>query len=406
MATIMGAMVTVVTLVTVSAYCYGCGHEPSRGIQASNASNARPFVAFICNDVFTRISQIWRWSMERAEEIFERINNQGVEAIEVFITDRKSEELFLDFKRSRNNGSDVRLADDDRKNLSKAISGFGNSEGGVIVWGIDGSRDYDGADVARAIVKLENPARFASLIQNAISGCTVPPHTGVRVEPIEMGNGQGVVVVLVPKSNAAPHQSVSEKHYYIRAGSSFVPTPHDVLAGMFGRRPQSHVFHNFILGVPELVGSAMKISFGIAVHNEGPGIASDIFAICRGESLPGDNCEFSIEIPDQKNWTGGWEFERQLSLISAQGYRLPPGATAQPIVVHLSIAPPFSEDLGLFVRVGAGTSRRYDSYLKQDASAVESQYRIFNTMSLTGAFSKTEKHRIAEGVLGLKPPGL
>ena len=36
------------------------------------------------------------------------------------------------------------------KNLSKAISGFGNSEGGVLVWGVDCSRDLEDGDVAKA----------------------------------------------------------------------------------------------------------------------------------------------------------------------------------------------------------------------------------------------------------------
>lgn len=176
--------------------------------------------------------------MERALDIFQRITRDGFSAVEAFLADRKAEELFLEFKRSSNNGHDPRLSDIDRKNLAKSISGFGNSEGGVIVWGVDCSRDHDGADVANALVPIENPQRFVSLIQGAISGCTIPPHSGVQVGFVGMpGNGNaGFVITLIPKSDAAPHQSVVTKHYYIRAGSDFVPTLHDVLAGMFGRQ--------------------------------------------------------------------------------------------------------------------------------------------------------------------------
>jgi hypothetical protein len=81
--------------------------------------------------------------MDRCREIYERIVTQGKAAIEGFIADRRAEELFLDFKRSSNNGSEPRLSDNDRKNLAKAISGFGNSEGGVIVWGVDCSSNDD-----------------------------------------------------------------------------------------------------------------------------------------------------------------------------------------------------------------------------------------------------------------------
>jgi hypothetical protein len=44
------------------------------------------------------------------------------------------EQLFFDYKRSSTVLPGVKLSDDDRKNLAKAIAGFGNSEGGVVVW--------------------------------------------------------------------------------------------------------------------------------------------------------------------------------------------------------------------------------------------------------------------------------
>ncbi|MBK9626121.1 MAG: ATP-binding protein [Rhodocyclaceae bacterium] len=91
--------------------------------------------------------------MSRAQDIFDRVVANGISAVEAFVVDRQAEELFLDFKRSSNDGNDKRLSSPDRKNLAKAISGFGNSEGGVIVWGVDCSTDYDGADVAKALYR-------------------------------------------------------------------------------------------------------------------------------------------------------------------------------------------------------------------------------------------------------------
>jgi hypothetical protein len=338
--------------------------------------------------------------MDRAHDIFERIRSKGIGAVTDFIADRKSEELFLDFKRSSCDGKDSKLSENDRNNLGKAISGFGNSEGGVIVWGVDCSKDHDGADVAKALVALENPKRFASLIQGAISGCTIPPHTKVQTEAIETADNKGIVITLIPKSDVTPHQAIPSKRYYIRAGSDFVPTPHDVLAGMFGRRPQPHVFPNFILGIPALAGASLHISFGIAIHNEGPGIASDIFAICRTESEPGPSFEISIEQTDAVNWAGNVEFQSQVSIISAQGYRLPPGATNQPLVLHLVLRPPFENELRLFVSVGSGQSPRYDLLIKQDAKIIEAQYNKFVAISQIGGLSRSEKQEIARVIVG------
>jgi len=339
--------------------------------------------------------------MDRCREIYDRIVTQGKSAIEGFIADRRAEELFLDFKRSSNNGSEPRLSDNDRRNLAKAISGFGNSEGGVIVWGVDCSSDKDGADVAKAIVALENPKRFVSLIQGAISGCSVPPHSGVENHVIEIEGGKGFVVTLIPKSNSAPHQMLPNKQYYIRSGSDFVPTPHDVLAGMFGRRPQPHVFHHFLLSVPKLEGDTLIVTFGVAVHNQGPGIASDVFLICLLQELPGPNCTMQFDPPDRTNWTGGWEFGRQISLISAPGYRLPPGANAQPLVVHLHLAPPFEHDLKISGSVGSGQSQKYEFLIENRANNIEQQYSNFLRVFKTNSFKENQKHEIASAILGV-----
>jgi len=337
--------------------------------------------------------------VDRSREIYERIIDAGLAAIEQFIADRKFEELFLDFKRAANNGKDTKLTDSDRKILAKAISGFGNSEGGVIVWGVDCSRDVDGADVAKAFVPVENPRRFASLLQGVLSGCTVPPHPHVENHVLETGANVGFVVTHVPKSNYAPHQMLPNRTYYIRAGSDFLPTPHDVLSGMFGRRPQPHVFHQFISAVPRLDGEELKLTFGVAVHNEGPGIASDIFALCRIEALPGPNCGVQFERGDELNWAGAWEFGQQTSLISKPEFRLPPGANAQPVIVHLLILPPFDGSLKISGTVGAGTSVPYHFTIATDSGVVKASYSEFRDQSAKRGLTTEEKHRIGERIL-------
>ena len=101
--------------------------------------------------------------MSRAEDIFQKLIYFGEDAIDEFIINQQTEELFLDFKQAVSVGKNfVTLHRDDRKNLSKAISGFGNSEGGVIIWGVDCARDNEIGDVAKAKVKVKNVHRFLS----------------------------------------------------------------------------------------------------------------------------------------------------------------------------------------------------------------------------------------------------
>jgi len=164
--------------------------------------------------------------MSRAEDLFHRLVSGGESEVLDFIAQPVSEELFLDYKRSASNGAGTALPNRDRANLAKAISGFGNSEGGVIIWGVDCRSDPEAGDVPTGPVKIENPARFKTWLDQATSGLTVPPHTGVRHHAIV----EGFVVTLIPGGLHTPYQTTGDMSYYIRVGSNFAKAPHAVLA--------------------------------------------------------------------------------------------------------------------------------------------------------------------------------
>ena len=207
----------------------------------------------------------------------------------------------------------------------------------------------------------------------------MPPHTGVEITHVPVSEGTGIVVVLIPKSELAPHQALSNRHYYIRAGSDFVPTPHEVLAGMFGRRPQPDVFVHFILTPGKIELEALRLTIGITIYNKGLGIARDVYLIADSNGAPGANCQLRFDVPDKGRWSGSWEFGHKVSMIATPDYRPPPGANTKPIDVILELLPPFTSDFIIEGRVGASEapamsyrisslrsqmSQRYDAYLK------------------------------------------
>lgn len=342
--------------------------------------------------------------MGRAEDIFGKIVNEGETAIDEFILTRKSEELFLDFKRSADNGSGKTLHQKDRENLAKAISGFGNSEGGVVVWGIYCSKDIDYADVAHAKFSIQNARRFVSWLEGAVSGCTIPPHTGVRHHYILTNDqGDGFVITHVPKSVHAPHQVVNKLQYFIRAGSNFVPTPHAVLAGMFGRRPQPHVFHMFLYSPAELIDENIKMQVGFLIRNQGPGIASDLFMNSLVISIPGDNCDLYFEASDQKNWMGQFSFGRQMTMISKTNVRLAPESQIQPFVMTLLLAPPFCRELTINGICGCGQSPSYKFKIENSSASIEKHYNDFIEKKRKNDLSKQERYDVVKNVLRIEP---
>lgn len=315
--------------------------------------------------------------MERAQEIYERIVLRGEAAIDEFIRDRQAEELFLDFKRSSDEGKGNALSNEDRKNLSKAISGFGNSEGGVIIWGVDCSKGKDGADVAKAKLPISDPQRFVSWIQGAVSGCTIPPHSGVEVSFVQSSEAnKGFVVTHVPKSEFAPHQAVVGLHYYVRAGSNFAPTPHGVLAGLFGRRPQAQVVIQYLSVPPKLVGDTIETQVGCLITNRGRGLATDIFINATVWKTPGGKTRVGFDFPE-KSWIGRIFGGFQIDLISDASFRLAPQARIQPLVMRIELCPPFEEELHLTVSVGATNSPPTKAEFKLAPTQIQIIYQTY-----------------------------
>lgn len=340
-------------------------------------------------------------NMGRAEDIFEKIIKNGEVAIDEFILTRKSEELFLDFKRSADNGFGKVIHQNDRENLAKAISGFGNSEGGVIVWGIDCSKAKDGADVAHSKTPVQNVKRFVSLLEGAVSGCTVPPHTTVKQHDIITGDkGDGFVATLIPKSDHAPHQVAvngkSQYHYYIRAGSNFEHTPHAVLAGMFGRRPQPNVFHDFTLLPAEIVNEKIKITVYFAIYNKGPGIASDLFININTISSP----EIVYNPLDEENWiVRRFDPLRQISMISKPGIRLAPESFVEPLSMIFFVDPPFSNDLIIEGICGCGQAPSNKFRIENECAYIERLYNEFLGKNSGGALTEKDKFNLVKDLL-------
>ena len=338
--------------------------------------------------------------MSRAEDIFEKIKKDGEKAIDVFILTQQSEELFLDFKRSANEGNGTVLADIDRNNLAKAISGFGNSEGRVIVWGIECKKQISGADLPEAKFPIINVKRFISFLENAISGCTIPPHSGVKNHAVVTKNGDGLAITYIPKSDSTPHQDVQNKHYYIRAGSNFVPISHDVLAGLFGKRPQPNVYNMFLYSAPEIIDDAIKIQLGFMLHNGGKVVARDIFISIWVKSSPGQNCQIGFQSSNDPNWQGYWSLGVNYSTVSKPDLRVPPDSQVQPVTADLIFKPPFTKKLKIDITCGCDGGVLYKGTLENTPEKIQELYDEIFAKHKKRALTKDELHPYATKLMG------
>lgn len=232
-----------------------------------------------------------------------------IDSLQKWIINRP-ESSYLECKDLRDN---PKLSDKGRNAeiFGIALSGFANNEGGVLVWGIKeikkgGEFDHREMKPFKGVRKFEEEL-------NLLAGEWVAPVVeGFRTKPIYTNESkdEGVILVLIPKSDFTPHMSKVGKifvelkngkskkielgyRYYRRSGSSFKPMEHSEIDDMFGRRPKP----KFKLGFKFLENIEDKFNLEITLENIGKATAKDfsfrivlpdnIFQVHR---LSGCNC--------------------------------------------------------------------------------------------------------------------
>jgi predicted HTH transcriptional regulator len=132
------------------------------------------------------------------------------------IDEQQEENVFLDIKLKTNPASS-NLLKDDKKNYAKALSGFSNTSGGVIIWGVDCRKNEEGVDGASEMVPIVQPKAFLGNLNSLISDAHTPINNGIRNILISMPNDsdKGFIVTYVPESSLPPHRA-----YYFNIFSS------------------------------------------------------------------------------------------------------------------------------------------------------------------------------------------
>jgi hypothetical protein len=230
--------------------------------------------------------------MTRAGELLNRIRAEGAAEIRRMIDDSHSEDLFIDYKQSNTAFPSRSLDRFDRKNLAKSLSGFGNGDGGIVIWGVV-CKSGENGDLPSEEKLLKDANAFKSLLDGEYSGLTSPPHNQAEsVAILADGGPAGFVVTYVPPGFDVPFHSnhPEAQGYFMRAGSSFSKITPSILAGMFGRKPNAEISlsarprYHFLPGT-----EYTRISFGITARNVGRGIGRELYlridAEDRGETF-------------------------------------------------------------------------------------------------------------------------
>jgi hypothetical protein len=120
----------------------------------------------------------------------------GEALLQESILQEAQETLQLDFKGSALGKpgalftSDGKLIKDGRRSISKALSAFSNSAGGLVVIGVDCRANGEGADIAQALDPVPNWKAALSAVSSAVGDLLQPKNDGIRVEGRQSPNSQ------------------------------------------------------------------------------------------------------------------------------------------------------------------------------------------------------------------------
>lgn len=347
----------------------------------------------------------------RATELFERIETLGVETLKAFYQDQKNEELFLDYKRIATVPGNSGLHPDDRANLKKALSGFANADGGVVIWGL-GTTKASGTDRLALPIPYNDAVGFAGLVDDAISGCTFPPVPGVRSIPVLSGSGtEGFVATLIPASPHVPHQTADDQRaYYMRAGSSFAHVPHNVLAGLFGRPPRPTVFLNLAVDPlrferrlvgPATVTSTLTLTFSAMCFNDSGIVARDAYVSWVALSLPGEQCEMGFASQMPQRWQTDSISGRKGSCLAVPTNRIAPFSSQIPQLFRLTVRGPIVSDLVIDLTTGCDGVPPVVLSIRASRDFLKAEFERLDALAMDGRLFGEETHEAARRLLGV-----
>ncbi|MEZ5992455.1 MAG: ATP-binding protein [Planctomycetota bacterium] len=264
-----------------------------------------------------------------AELVAKLLDLEGADLLAA-IDDVRSEAFYVDFKRHVPDGNPRRLSDANRKQLAKAISGFANGAGGVLIWGVECSTTENGWDEIQSVDGVEDGNQLRALLDDHAHKVTLPPQVAVQSHVTRaLPNGKHLVVTHVPKGSTGPVQSLITERFHVRSASSFTSVPYAVLAGMFGSSPAPElgliVFPGeFARGSDPRHGTGFQVKVTIVVQNVGAVAAYDPYVTLR---LPQDDLSTQHMAFDASGQH--WNLNRGAfgvsSIVYSSGAQFPPG---------------------------------------------------------------------------------
>lgn len=131
---------------------------------------------------------------------------ESIPDLQKLISNEVQESIHLDYKDSR------AINRKKRHEISKDVSAFANSDGGILVYGITEEQHLPVA----IDCGVDHASFTREWLEEVITSNVQPTIEGLSIVQIPLSSEKSVYVIRVPKSSRAPHQEQSSKRYYRR----------------------------------------------------------------------------------------------------------------------------------------------------------------------------------------------
>ncbi len=162
--------------------------------------------------------------MDNAKLIFQQFANDGIDYIYQNILSKSLEDTWVECK-GKSDPSHPTLDEKDKSNFAKNLSGFANTSGGVLIFGLKATKNSEGFDVVTGVQPIKDIDSFEAALREQEPRIVERAISGIEYKRIytDKNKKEGILLVYVPESTNPPHRSVKDKHFYLRAGGSCYP---------------------------------------------------------------------------------------------------------------------------------------------------------------------------------------
>ena len=219
--------------------------------------------------------------MSNAKNIYDKIVDLNY--VNAHMIGQSLENTWLDCKR-KHDVTNGRLDKDDKNNFAKALSGFANISGGVLIFGLD-ARNIGGVDKIQGLIPIKDLKVFESELREAETRIVERPISGLEYRKIytDEPTDTGIIIIYIPEGLNPPYRSLIDKQFYVRAGDSFIPLSLSQIESLIqkNRKPDLELSISIAGNSSIRIGADNNFSINFQIKNIGKTVAKNVLLELR-----------------------------------------------------------------------------------------------------------------------------